>query len=599
MKKQKARSSFILFITSVILLGFIWIQQIWRINSARKQYFQAQLFDLNPDSLLSLEFIHSNVVIKCEKKDGVWLIGSKKKGEGRVDVALLHRVIAGLNAQQKVNTITEDQLKARGFNDAEYGFKKPLLKIKAVDNRGTHWWTVGRKSPLEHLYYIRQGNKKEIYTVSSQLFNFVPTKEDQLRDRIIFPNNMATIRQIEIRGEYGLIQIIKDSKGIWKIQQPIGANANRVVIDALLRDLQNLTIETGDFIADEVSDFSIYGLQDETKQISLGGGGKISNMLILGDIIPNRPDYVYARRANDKTVFALKKTILKIFSYKLDHFRDPRVLLLPPQAIDFISVSHGAKKIDLVATSSREWAIVTPVTWAADVMSVVKLLKFWNNSVIIEYDLKNSSEKDDWTFTFGSKSLAQTNTIHVLPTYGKRDGIRIQRDNDPVIYRTNIQKIPDPIINPLEFKDKTVLQINLKQLKKLKVKQKTGKIYAIERQKDETFLPVDVEKPLQIDTRILNNILATLKNLKTIQYVAYDQQDLAKYGLDKPFLSIYIGLNTTNQLGRVLLIGNKTEKGYFAMIKGRDVVFLISDDVVESFLQQPFIIPKAVKLEGE
>ena len=597
--KKKGRSSFILFITCIVLMVFIWVQQVWRINTARKQYFQVQIFNLNPDALISLEFIHSNMVIKCEKKDGVWLTGSSKKGEGRVDVALLHRVITGLNAQQKVNTITEEQLKARGFNDAEYGFADPILKIKAVDNRGTHWWTVGRKAPLEHLYYIRQGDKKEIYTVSAQLFNFVPTKEDQLRDRIIFPNNMATSRQIEIRGEHGFVQIIKDSKGIWKIQQPIVANANRVVVDALLRDLQNLTIEAGDFIADDVSDFSVYGLQDEKKQISLGGGGKASNMLILGDLIPDRPDFVYARRASDKTVFALKKSILKILSFKLNHFRDPRVFLLPPQGVDFISITRGTKKLDLASTPSRKWAIVTPVTWSADTLAIVELLKLWNNSVIIEYDLKDASEKDEWVFKFGSKSLGQTNTIHVLPTYGKRDGIRIRRNNSPAIYRTNIQQLPDSIINPLEFKDKIVLTINLLQLKKLQIEQKSGVSYAIERQKDGTFLPLEAKPSVQIDTHVLNKILANLRKLKAIRYIAYDQQDLARYGLDQPFLSVHIGLDTANQLGRVLLVGNKTDEGYFAMVKGRDVVFLLSAEVVESFLEQPFIIPKAIKLEGE
>jgi len=597
--KKNGRSSFVLFITCIVLLAFIWIQQAWRLNVARKQYFQAQLFDLNADSLLSLEFIHSNVVVTCVKKDGVWLTGSEKKGEGRVDVALLKRVISGLNSQTKVNTITEDQLKARGFNASEYGFSNPVLKIKITDNRGTRWWYVGREAPLEHLFYIRKGGEEDIYTVSSQLFNFVPTKEDQLRDRIIFPSNMATSRQIEIRGENGFVQMIKDTKGIWKIQQPIVANANRVVVEALLGELQALTIGDEDFIADNVSDFSIYGLQDETKQISLGGVDKKSHKLILGDIISDRPDFVYARRATDTTVFALKKSILNFVSFKPVHFRDPRVLLIPPQAVNLISVTHGAKKLDLFSTPSHQWAIVAPVSWAADPMAVFHLLKRWNDSVVIEYDLKNVNEKPEWIFQFGAKSLGQTNTIYVLPTYGKKDGLRIRRDDDPAVYRINIPQLTDAAINPLEFKDKVVLKIDLAKLKKLKVDQKSGASYALERQKDGTFLPVNVTTPVQVDSFALNTILAGIRNLKALRYVAYDQQDLSEYGLTNPAMSIHIGLNTTNQLGRILLVGTKTADGYFAMVKGRDVIFLLPHTVVEQFFKPPFIIPEVIKLKEE
>jgi len=597
--KKKGRSSFILFVTCIVLTAFIWIQQAWRMNTARKDYFNAQLFNLNPETLLSLEFVHSNVVIKCEKKDGVWLTGSPKKGEGRVDVALLNRVISGLNTQQKVNTITEQQLEARGFNDAQYGFAKPLLKIKAVDNLGTHQWTVGRKAPLEHLYYIREGNKKEIYTVSAQLLNFIPTKEDQLRDRIIFPSDLTTIRQLEIRGGNGFIQIIKDPDGIWKIQQPIVATANKVVVDTLLVTLQNLTIGEDDFIADDVSDFSIYGLQDENKQISLGGVDKTSTMLILGDIIPERPDFVYARRATDKTVFALKKSILDLISFKPEHFRDPRVLLIPPKEINHISITHGAKKLNLFATPSHHWAIVSPVSWSADPLAIFTLLKKWNDAVIIEYDLKNIGEKDEWTFLFGSKSLGQTNVIHVLPSYGKRDGLRIRRNDDPATYRINIPRLTDSMIDPLRFKDKLVLKLDLAQLKTMKVEQKSKPTYAIERQKDGTFLPVETQNPVQLDFLALNKMFDAIKNLRAIQYVAYDQQDLSKYGLQNPAMSIHLGLNATAQLGYVLLVGSKTDEGYYAMIKGRDVVFLLNKKVVEAFFNEPFIIKKTVKLDGE
>ena len=59
---------------------------------------------------------------------------------------------------------------------------------------------------------------------------------------------------------------------------------------------------------------------------------------------------------------------------------------------------------------------------------------------------------------------------------------------------------------------------------------------------------------------------------------------LKSYGLDNPFCIFQIRFVDQNILGLDLLIGNKTDSGRFAMIKGRDIVFILSDEIIKKII---------------
>ena len=48
-------------------------------------------------------------------------------------------------------------------------------------------------------------------------------------------------------------------------------------------------------------------------------------------------------------------------------------------------------------------------------------------------------------------------------------------------------------------------------------------------------------------------------------------------------MQVYVGLSGTEVIGHYLLIGNEGEKGFFAMVKGRDVVFYLDRETVQLF----------------
>jgi hypothetical protein len=103
----------------------------------------------------------------------------------------------------------------------------------------------------------------------------------------------------------------------------------------------------------------------------------------------------------------------------------------------------------------------------------------------------------------------------------------------------------------------------------------------IERQADGTFAPGETNATVQVDVEALERLLNELATVSTTNYVAFNPRDLSLYGLTEPSMVLHVGLVGTNQLGRVLLVGEEAAQGFYAMVKGHDVVFILDKPLVE------------------
>lgn len=577
---KQGRSTLILLAGILVLGAFIWIQGAWRARVVSRMPGSARLFALDPETLESLQFDSTNLAVVCRKDNGVWMTGTASNGTGRADVALVYRLLSGLNSLESVATITAKHLEMRGLDTSEYGFGQPTLRITAVDNRGAHAWVVGRKTPLGDMVYIQRDGDADIHTVSAKLLAMAPTLPAQLRDRTLFAGAPSGVRRVEIRGPGGFVQISKDPRSGWQIQQPTAALADPVQVDAFLGKLYQMHIE--DFIADNVSDFAVYGLQGGTRQISLAGVDGASRMLVLGDAIVDRAGLVYARRADEASVFALKAGVLELLKGKPDDFRDVRVLPLPVDGVSNVWIERGTEQLELVRGEAGRWAIAKPVSWDADPQAVANLLGMWSAAVITDFNAEAPASAAEWTLAFGSASLGKTNTIQILPALGKLDGLRLRRDGEQATYQINLPEIPKSMLDPLYYKDRLVWRLRPDDIQKVSMERPAQPRQVVERQADGAFAPAETSGAATLAGGSVAKLLNGLANISTEGYVAYNPRDLSIYGLADPAVELHVGLVGTNQLGLVLLVGREATEGYYAMVKGRDVVFMLDKTLVET-----------------
>jgi hypothetical protein len=577
---MKGRTTVFLLLGILVLGAFIWLQESWRVRSAAKQLERIRLFNLDIDTLLSIEFRLTNGVVVCSKESGAWMAGNPESGMGRADDALVQHMVGGLNSMGKGTTITAKHLEIRGLDESEYGFDRPTVEITAVDNHGRHQWLVGRKTPLGEMVYAKQADGNDIYTLPSKLLEVVPVKASFLRDRVLFPGEASGVRRIELRSETGFVQLIKDAETGWNIQQPIVAQADPKEVEAYIESLYRLRIE--DFVADNVSDFSVYGLQGENKQISLGVADGSSRMLVIGDAIPDRVGFVYARRADDTSVFALREDVVQLLNVPRIRFRDARVLPMSLNDISSVAATRGSEQLQLAREQSGQWMIKSPVDWTADARAVAELVMLWGGAVITDFDVQAEVDAPEWTFTFGSEVAGVTNVIEVFAPKGKKDGLLIRRDHDSTVLQINLAGLDEGLIETLRYKDRRVWQFNPDEIHTVKVMKNGAACQTFERQPDDSFAVVETNANLRVDNEAFDLWVRRMARVETSGYIALNPRDLEIYGLERPAIEFQIGLSGSNEIGRVLMVGRETTDGYYSMIKGRDVVFYLKQPVVEA-----------------
>ena len=596
---MKGRSTLVLLGCIAALGLFIWIQESWRAGSQSKEARSVKLFDVDTRTLSSLKFRLTNTVVVCEKESGLWMVGNPEQGKGRADLALVYGLVANMNKLEKETVITDKQLRVRGLDASEYGFDPPAIEITAIDNQGRHTWLVGRLTPLGNMVYVMEDGKDEVYTVSSTLLSWVPKNAAQLRDRVLFPIDTGGVRRVEIRGSAGYVRLAKENANGWSIQQPIVAQADPQEVDLFIRSLYELRID--DFVADNVSDLSVYGLQGETRQISLGISDGSARSLLLGDEIPDRTGYAYARLANDTSVFALSSRVLDMLEETVkatnedNRFRDVRVLSLSPEKVTAISIKRGGEQLAMEADSSGAWKITSPVAWDADREAVLNFINLWEHAVVTGFGVAAPPSGVEWTIAFSSAESAVTNRIEIMEGGDRRDGLLIRRADDPAVVQINLPELPASMINPLIYKDRHLWSLRKNDIARLSVTKHLEGRQMIERGEDGVFTATGKNIHLQVNTSAVDRMISQLVDMQTPSYIAYNPRNLDVYGLAEPSLELQLGLSDTNELGRILLVGREAPEGFYSMVKGRDVIFYLNKETVDTLSADLVSLPIAAE----
>jgi hypothetical protein len=588
---MKGRSTLVLLGLIVALGVFIWVQESWRARSQTQEERSAKLFDVDPRTLSSIEFRLTNDVVLCEKESGLWMVGNPEEGKGRADLALVYGMIANMNKLEKETVITAKQLKMRGLDASEYGFNPADAEITAIDNQGRHTWYIGRLAPLGNMVYVMEAGRENVFTVSSELLSWLPQSADALRDRVLFPVDSGGVSRVEIRGSSGYIRLVKETANGWSIQQPIVAQADPQEVNLLIRGLYELRVD--DFVADNVSDLSVYGLQGETRQISLGNTDGSARTLLLGDEMPDRAGYVHARMANDTSVFAMPSKILKVLEMPANRFRDVRVLTIAPDKVTAISIGRGEEKLTMEADTSGVWQITGPVAWDADREAVMNFINLWEHAVITEFSVEPLPSDVEWDISFSSAVSAVTNRIEIMDAGDRQDGLLIRRAGDPALLQINLPQLPSSIINPLIYKDRHLWSLQKNDISKLSITKYPESRQVIERGEDGVFTSTGSNAHLPVNSAAVEEMISQLVDMQTPAYIAYNPRSLDVYGLAEPLLELHVGLSDTNELGRILLVGREAPEGFYSMMKGRDVIFYLDKEAVDTLSADLVNLPAA------
>jgi hypothetical protein len=233
------------------------------------------------------------------------------------------------------------------------------------------------------------------------------------------------------------------------------------------------------------------------------------------------------------------------------------------------------QEISLVLDEQKKWKMTRPYNWMADEQSVTELIEFLRGMAITRFNVERYDQYDqtDWGISFTSGGRDEI----TLMTADDADApMQIRFADEGVQHEINRVRMRSDFFNPLYFKSRKLFAYDVSEIAFIErhIDQYTERLSGIESSENRIDNP-----SMSREEQVAYSDYLTSLNVK--KYIANFPSSFEIYGLDAPRMRIKIGLNVVGRFGNELWVGAQTDEGYYAMIKGRNMIFLLSQDQID------------------
>jgi len=151
-----------------------------------------------------------------------------------------------------------------------------------------------------------------------------------------------------------------------------------------------------------------------------------------------------------------------------------------------------------------------------------------------------------------------------------------------------LQELPPGLMEGTPLRDLTVLAIDPVVVRSLTLTHGEREFSVAREDSGHWTTPAGMTNGVDVAT--IDGTLALLSGLRALRIEAVSPGSLEPYGLDDPGLSVTVGLKGDQGIQTTLLIGYRARTdGFFAHVRGWDIVFVLSNEIVD-LLSSQFVI---------
>ncbi|MEI8206691.1 MAG: DUF4340 domain-containing protein, partial [Kiritimatiellales bacterium] len=390
-------------------------------------------------------------------------------------------------------------------------------------------------------------------------------------------------RGLDLRRTGGFLQLRQPENTGWIMQQPHAGRASKQAAHALIEKIFSARIVS--FVSDEKAELTAYGLEKPAYELTFFTQDERTQTLLVGNPLPENPAARYAKRVESDSVFTIPSDWTKELEIDAGLLRSRQVLDLQPERIFTIKLTCEDRQIELIRTNSQ-WQVVRPVRWDAVPSQIGELLKALTGAPVEQFVDEPSAAQTvqmkvaPWEVVLTADE--KTNTLHISAP-GSDELRLVQYNNEPSFYATADGIVRDAFTDPLFYRSRTVLDVSPALIQKITVLHGGTELCV---QKTESGAFASGQPNRQVSAKALTDMMWALNELHAERYVDFNPASLKPYGLDQPQTSLTVSLSDTNVVGRMVLLGSKTEDGRFAMIQGQNIVFVVSEETAQTLTRE-------------
>lgn len=570
------------YVYLAIALGLVCFLFIDKKIPGTKEREEAEtvLYKFNPDDVTGIEINNVHGVFIFQKNNNHWEI--KKPVTTLADSAAVNEIVNQIAFAQPQRIIKIEGSDKDQANLKDWGLAPAAERVIIHTKDKMYELLVGRKTAISDSVYARtSGRRNESVRIisnsikavlqkdlsdlrSRQVFNFETAKANKIASRI---TNMGTTPAQEGEVEF--------KNGKWTLEKPLVARASETDVQGLLNKI--LALRVTDFISDDASNLSPYGLTSPSAIFSVTIQPEEELVLEIGNPVPDKPDQVYAQRLKSTSVFTLAKSSVDDLFKGMLNLRDRHILPFDPGKATGLTFSFANKK-GQVRKENGLWSTVGDADGRADVGKVTdlfsKLAQLETTPVLKDSatDLKPFGlDKPQGKITLASPSLPSDQTLTLLIGKAENKLLYVRNSMEPFIYTVPDNAFDFLPTNNLPLRDARTTNITMEQIKTMTI-------------------VVGAEPPVTLTRSAGGTWTANVKNLMVDSIKADTQASLfaqlqakawlgpvqPSYGLSKPVLTISV--QTDKPTPTILHIGALLpDGGRAAQIEGMPTVFEIND----------------------
>ncbi len=622
---MKIKSTFRLFVTVCLLGGLVFLVDYRsRVNQKRARESHL-IFDVATDPVTGIKIVRGESAIECIKKGHDWFL--KEPVRARGNAAAIEQIAAMLEEARWTESISAEQREARGIVLADYGLESPEFMVTVESDIRSMVLFIGDALPMGNSIYARRNHSDEVLIVPASLGSGLPTSIESLRDSsVLHGKPVETVRvEIERKGA-GFIQLVRQG-GVWMIQQPLSARADAIEVQLLLANLYELKVETyiWDVRTEPLVDSEVAGTLEMASSARIEScglaadavqmritvwveGDSLGQEILLGKADPDNEGILFAKRGENNAIFGVDDDVLQRCGIDLNLLRDRRIFYAAEEDVGYIELKVGENRLVLERSLKplSGWNIVDPVQWVADNHEVDELLKRISTLTVHSYltqpfaksnaveiaeqhcsvVLRASAPVED-------KSIADGDTLAgggELVVGGMCDNNECcfakmaDRDEVFVVQVAGVDWLHrQETVSALSYRDRSMLKVNPGHVRRIEISKSSG-LYGVERSSTQNWSCV-VNKEQIPDIAAIRALLIVTSDLRAVSIEVHNPEGLDVYGLEAPFASITLGLQGEDNIQKSILLGKQSDDGrYYAMVRGQDIVFMVSKDVASKLL---------------
>ena len=333
----------------------------------------------------------------------------------------------------------------------------------------------------------------------------------------------------------------------WRLETPIQDQADATAVTGLLSDIENwqkdATISAKEMEADK-SKIADYGLAQPKLRLKLSGEKAPPEILFGKDAALEGKMYV--RFANSKETFLVNQSIKKAIDKKAEDFRDRKLTDLIMAQVGRVVVKTPAGEMELQKKGDH-WDIVKPLHTRADDQKVGDLIAQVTTARIQQFVADDKGDLHPYGLAEPRGSITlfaqdekpgttgQTLQLGSVPDKEK-DQVYVRFPSRGFVY--TLPKKIEEILNtkPDDLRDRHLVRIDTKILDRLTI-DAPGKGKTVLTRKNENWT-IASRNNAPANSSEVQRLIDALQNEQVTKFVENVASDLAKYGLDKPQLTL-------------------------------------------------------------